>query len=408
MHRMVSLSFAFLSCLPAAWVLAGEREVQAAVVLIEDNHVRAHVLSRRHLAVVRETRLELADLGTSNVRYEPGAREADYFLAEGGVLAREAFGQMVVIRRLLAAEAKSSSEKVVAGAGVVAKLADLHEEYLHKAVESAVDDLSYERMFKELTKINDDYTAQLEEVPFWATTLVARTRFLEDYKDAIKAEQAKIHLNARAGKWGPLARDLDGLWTIQSRRVVRADRNEATISAEEYEAKSKAYEEREAERERYRQERLKQIAERQELESVRGGSSPELTYKAPAAPSKPAGPPADAARVQTWSGSYAVKIQPFKKALGELLALDRSRRSKELATACGNVANLATALMRDRQMISGSRPLDEALTQMLQSYKQVAGDCLGGQFDHLEGGLQNGAAKVGQLAEILKPYGLSP
>lgn len=410
MSRSVfSLAIQFASVLfilPVAVASAGEEEVRAALVLIEDNQERLRELAKKHRETILDARADMVHQA-NNVQYEPGAYEAALFEGEGGQTTRRAVGQLEVARRILAAEAASKDSKVATGAAAVRALADRHEAYLLKTVESAVYDMSFERMHREDQALDEAYEQQRKKVPFWAATLVGREARLDAYAGQIRAAAAKVKLQGLPGREGPT------LVRLPSGEIGNAERTRspqslanASIPDGEYQAKKKAYEARLAEQERQREQRL---AEQRQAASPRPApASP--ARPAPAAQPAPAAAPPDQSTVAAWhAGFYQAKIVPFKKALGEILAIqDRGRRTAQLVESCTRLSASSVALLGEQRLQSGTPAVDLSLRAVLETYDRASQACVVGKMAELASGLASGEAALGKFAAALAPYRLAP
>lgn len=392
LHVSQSLSFSLAAALfvcaaatSASTAFAGEKEVQTALALIESNQARARKIAELHLKAIADTRLDLvAGVPTT---YEPGGREAELFMNEGGEMTRRAVAQLNVARKILKAEAAAADPELTSGATLVGKIATAHEEYLAKAVESAAQHLSFEKMSQELHALDDIYKALLAVAPPWTTALKGKSG--TQYEAEIAAKAALVTLDTKPGRSGP------------TRLPGTLDAN--VMSEEEYRSRKQALEDRKAADKRHYDKRMAELAEH---EKAKAAEQARLERERLAAlPTAPA-PPPELPAMQAWHKSfYSTQILPFKQALGGVLRLPEGSRPSE---ACAQLTVATRTLLSDRRLASGTPAVDEALRAALQSFSQAGQACREGRMADLKTGLKAGEAGLGRFAATLATYQLQP
>lgn len=387
-----SLAAALLVCasISASTASAGEKEVKAALMLVEDNQERARRIGELHREVITATRVEIwQGVPTS---YEPGGREADFFMKAGGEMTRHAVAQLALIRKILKKESSSADSQVASAAALVGRIADAHEEYLAKAVESAALHLSFERMGEEMGALDEIYKALLALAPSWTTAFVGKSEHLGQYEAEIAAGAGRVTLDTRPGRSGPTG--LPG----QAPGVA------ATMSNDEYQARKQALEDKKAAEKRYYDKRMAELAEHEKQKAAAEQARLEQERKAASAPPPP---PPELAILQAWHTSfYTARIVPFKQALGGVLRLpDRSHRTSE---ACAQMTVATRNLLADPRLASGTPAVDQTLRAALQSFSQAGQACMEGRMGELQSGLAAGEAALARFAAALGPYQLRP
>lgn len=347
------------------WAAAGLAGVREAVGLLVDNQIRARKLLDAYQSAIQDGK-------------------ADKFRTEQEERILQGNAQLVVALRLLNDKPQSTPvADQIKGEEVTRRMADINRQSI-VLVLSPLDKAGIEKRRKDFQALDDRFDAEVENLPELVSEYALgfgnrRDAVLDFHRKAIIAEMTK----AASGRGGGISSGPE------------------TMDPEEYKRKVKAIEDKKAADARYRELRMKEIEERQkEVEAER--------LKAEAArPKTPPPPPRDTPQVQAWHKIYWVKIQPFKKALGKVLALDRSRQSKDLSTACGELASTTQNLLVDRSILSHSQELNGAFDKMLRDYKTAAAHCFAGELPELDAALKRGEAGLGKMAAWLQPYSLS-
>lgn len=387
-----SLSVATLGSAPA---LAGERDVQEALVLVEANQERARAIGQMHIDVITATRIEIwKGVPTS---YEPGAREADLFMNLGGEMTRRAVAQLEVIRKIVRAEKESADPKVAAGATQVGILADAHEEYLNKAVESAAKHLSFENMGAEMKELEVAYQGRLAAAPSWVLALRGKTKEkdLVSYEGDITSAAARVTLDTRPGRSGPTGLPGRGGGGAGPANVM---------SNEEYQKRKQALEAKKAADKKHFDQRMAELAEHEKQKAAAEQARLERARQAAAVPPPP---PPELPVVQAWHKTfYSVEIVPFKQALGGVVGLPE--RSRDTSGVCSRLTVVSRGLLADKRLASGTPAVDEPLRAALKSFSQAGQACLEGRMGDLKTGLSAGEASLGRFAAALGTYQLRP
>lgn len=346
----------------AAAGLAGVRE---AVGLLVDNQIRARKLMNAHQTAIQEGK-------------------GDVFQSEQLERILQGNAQLVVTLRVLNDKPQTTPvAEQLKGEEIARRMYDINRQTI-ALVLSPLDKAGIEKRRKDFQALDDRFDAEVENLPELVSEYALgfgnrRDAVLEHHRQAIIAEMTRA-ASGRGGGAGFAPEPMDPA---------------------EYQRKVQALEDKKAADARYHALRMKEIEEHdQQQEAER--------LKAEAAkPKTPPPPPPDLAQIQAWHKGYSVKIQPFKKALGKVLALDRSRQSKDLALACGELGTVTQQLMTDRAMISRSLELNGIFDKVLRLYKTASADCYAGDLVKLDAGLKQGEAALGQMAAWLQPYSLS-
>lgn len=348
-----------------AGAAAGLAGVRDAVGLLMDNQLRAKELLDHHQTAVRKG--QVAAFRT----------EQEDMILQGNA-------QPIVAIRLLNTKPQTAPvPDQLKGEEIARRMYDLNRKAIFLAL-APLDEAGIDQRRKELRELDREFEAEVRKLPDlvsdYARSYDRKDAVLKHHKEEILAEMMAAY-TGRGGSGGPTVMD-----------------------PEEYKRKLKAIEDKKAADARYRELRMKEIEEhnqRQEAERKKA----EATRAA--VPPPPPAPPRDLAMIQAWHKAYSLKIQPFKRALGKVLSLDRSRQSKDLALACGELGSVAQQLMVDRALVSRSLALNSIIDTMLREYKTASADCSAGELVKFEADLKRGEASLGQMAAWLQPYSLS-